>query len=292
MDFNAILQMSGIAPETCAVMLHAPVETAEKRALSAPVEDDPELFRCYQDNHPRNAEATLMRRPVAASFVVEAGDDARFAGLFRVAGYQFVSAPMLDADPTRKALQQRFRGADYVTLHGREGGRRIFDLVPDDRLSALRGRLVVRRTPGRAYMRLAENNCLEVVEIARQARFAPPAPDWTGFILTAEEVRTLPRSWVARLQEWRGIYLIMDIQDNARYVGAAYGADNLAGRWRQHVAGDAGITAELADRNPATFRFSILELMAPTAPADTVIGAENRWKELLGTRYPGGLNRN
>jgi GIY-YIG catalytic domain len=291
MEFNDLLRLVGVDPAETAVMLHAPAETALRRGLLALAYEEPALFEAYQDNHPKNAEATLSRRRHAASFVMEEGDNARFVGLYANQDGAFRSAADLDADPVRRQLQERFRKSGFVERAGETSGRVVFVLKPADGLSDLPGRLVVRRTPGRAYMRLAENNCLEIIEISRVPQFSPPAPDWRDFIVTGTEVRVLPQSWRARLREWRGIYLIIDPKDGARYVGSAYGAENLLGRWTAHVAGDAGVTVDLKGRNPEGFRFSILELLAPTSESGDVFQAETRWKLTLGTR-DWGLNRN
>lgn len=291
MEFNDLLRLAAIDPKTCAVMLHAPSDPALRRGLLAVAQDDPPLFEVYQDNHPKGPEATLKNRSHAASFVVEDGESARFVGLYSNSGWTYQSAAELDTDPVRRELQQRFRGKGFIELAGADSGRNVFALKRLAALADLSGRLVVRRTPGRAYMRLAERNVLDVIEIARHARFVPPAPDWRDFIVSGAELRVLPKPWCARLQEWRGIYLIIDEKDGARYVGAAYGAENLLGRWRAHVAGESGVTVDLAGRDPARFRFSILELLAPVAESADVIAAENRWKQTLGTRN-WGLNRN
>lgn len=291
MEFNDLLRLVGVEPAQTAVMLHAPAETALRRGLLALAYEEPELFEAYQDNHPSNAEATMKRRSIAASFVMEEGDNARFVGLYLNRGWTFKSSADLDAQPVRRQLEARFERRAFVDRVGDDAGRAVFDLVPMESLSDLRGRLVVRRTPGRAYMRLAEKNRLEVVEISRVPQFAPPAPDWKDFIVTGAEARLLPLSWRARLREWRGVYLIIDPKDGARYVGSAYGADNLLGRWSAHVAGDAGVTVDLKGRNPEGFRFSILELLAPTSESGDVFQAETRWKQTLGTR-DWGLNRN
>ena len=274
-------------------MLHTPVVKEQQRILMTLVEEAPTLFEAYQDNHPRNAETTLKSRKIAASFVVGERGESRFAGLYEVAGWTFRSAEELDADPDRHEVMKRFRSESYTARAKRTGrpGREVFDLRPLPKLGELRGRLVVARPAGRAYMRLAENCLLPVVQVDREARFVPSAPGWDEFIVTGTEIRGLPLSWAARLREWRGVYLIVDQSDGARYVGSAYGEVNLLGRWSIHVAGDLGVTAELVNRDPAGFRFSILELVAPTAPPDVVTKLEASWKQRLDTRA-WGLNRN
>ncbi len=108
-----------------------------------------------------------------------------------------------------------------------------------------------------------------------------PSPH--ALTLRAPELAVLPPSWQAELSRWRGIYLITVEGEGARYVGAAYGEHNMLGRWRAHVAGEMGVTKELSLRNSETFRFSILELLAPDATMDEVIACERCWMDRLHT---------
>ena len=140
-------------------------------------------------------------------------------------------------------------------------------------------------------MQPAEVCNLPSLGVEREARFSPPAPNWDSFIVSGLEIMVHPVDWQASLQEWRGVYQILDRVDGARYVGSAYGEANLPGRWVGHVGGDAGITVELAKRDPVRFQFSIHELVAPTASSETVIALEQSWKPRLDT-IEHGLNRN
>lgn len=293
MEFNTLLTLSGFDPRQVAVMLHTPVQTHEKNALMAMVDDYPDLFEAYQDNHPPGPEATLKHRELAASFVVGADSEAIFVGLYRIAGWRHLTAVELDADPRRRAVNERYRGRSFADLAAESGrdGRAVFDLVPLPELADLKGRLIVRRTSGRAYMRLAENAALTILEIKRDRRFSAPPPDWRDFVVTTAELRVLPRDHAARLEGWRGVYLITDEKDGARYVGSAYGVENLLGRWIAHVAKEMGVTAELGLRDTSSFRFSILQLLLHDAGAEEVIAAENSWKDRLHTRK-WGLNKN
>lgn len=293
MEFNALLTLSGFDPRDVAVMLHTPVQSHEKHALMALVDDYPDLFEAYQDNHPPGPEATLKRRKLAASFVVGTNSEASFVGMYRIAGWRDLSALELDANTRRRALNERYRGRSFSQLAAESGrdGRAVFDLVPLPELSDLKGRLVVQRTPGRAYMRLAENTKLTVLEIKRDPRFSPPPPDWRDFVVSTDDLRVLPRDHAARLAGWRGVYLITDERDGARYVGSAYGVENLLGRWRAHVAKDKGVTAELGQRDTSSFRFSILQLLLHDADATDVQAMEANWKTRLHTRS-WGLNKN
>ena len=83
------------------------------------------------------------------------------------------------------------------------------------------------------------------------------------------------------------------MRDGARYVGKADGEDNLLGRWRAYGATGHGGNARLRGRDPASFRFTILELVSPTAAPDVTMALEASWKRRLHTRDSRfGLNAN
>lgn len=295
MEFNDLLQGAGYDLRDVAVMLHQPSMAGQRGVLLSLVNDYPHLFEVYQDTHPKGPEATLKARKFAASFVVNDQGAARFVGMYRVRGWEIRPYSDLAKDPLRRELAQRISGEGISFWDLREGdGHCVFDLdlLPD--FATLKGRLIVPRPAGRAYVRLAENCHLPITRIEETARFIPPLPPWDALVLTAQDMRALPRDWADRLAQWRGIYHIVDTSDGARYVGAAYGEENILGRWRAHVQGDSGVTVELAKRDPSHFRFAILDLLAPNAAIEDVVAREGLWKDRLATRAPhiGGLNRN
>lgn len=292
MEFSDLLRGAALDVREVAIMLHQPSVTGQRAALSALVDDAPALFELYQDNHPKGPEATLKSRKVAASFVVNDKGEGRFVGLYRINGWTQRSFADLAADPQRQALAARISGEGINAFEDQQGaGRAVFDLSLMAEFAALKGRLVVPRPAGRAYVRLAENCALPIKRIDEAARFIPPMPNWNALVLNASEIRTLPASWADRLSQWRGVYHILDTTDGARYVGSAYGEANLLGRWREHVRHEQGVTKELSKRDPKSFVFSILELLAPNAASDDVLLLEGSWKERLGTRV-WGMNAN
>ncbi len=128
--------------------------------------------------------------------------------------------------------------------------------------------------------------------LQRRTRMALAEDDRRSFELYQDNhPRTAEATWKARLKQWRGIYLITDQANGERYAGAAYGETNLLGRWQAHPASRSGITVELAQRSPKTCRFSIRELVSPTATTDPVPKLETSWKHRLHRRV-WGLNRN
>lgn len=292
MEFGSLLIAAGFDLRDVAIMLHQPSVTRQRGALISLVNDAPELFELYQDNHPKGPEATLKARKFAASFVVNDSGEARFVGLYQICGWELRSIENLAAEPLRIELGKRIVGEWASTFDsGKDQSRAVFKLEVMKEFSSLKGRLVVPRPAGRAYVRLAEKCPLPIKRIDETAQFIPPLPNWNAIVLSAHDVLAMPYAWADKISQWRGVYHILDASDGQRYVGSAYGEENLLGRWRAHVKGEWGVTKELSKRSPSNFVFSILELLAPNAAAEDVITLEGTWKERLGTRK-WGLNHN
>lgn len=292
LTFNDLLGLNGVAAEDVTLILHVTTQQPLRDMLPHLAANRRDLFDAYQAVHSDMATATLRNRPLMASFVPLASDRLLFEGLYRIGAAEVLPTQLIYADPAYAELESVWGAID--TASGQNIAARSeqvrFALVPDDRLEALRGRIVIARPAGRAYARVADRTRVDVRAVLDEPAFDPPPPDWREMVIDAPFLRVLPARWAERLSQWRGVYLIVDQADGARYVGSAYGADNLLGRWRTHVAGDKGVTVELALRDPAGFRFSVLELVAPAAVAAEVIRIEQGWKERLHTlRF--GLNR-
>lgn len=292
MRFNLLLREAGLDPASTAIILHTPKPPRLRMWLPYIAAERHDLFEAYQSVHSPGVEATLANRTHAASFVRLADGTQCLAGVYRIASSDNRATREIYADPRFAELETHFGATDTAPQHNiqRAPTQRLFVLERMDALSGLRGRLRISMPPGRTYIRIAANLDPEVIEITRVPHLVPAPPEWDSFVVTGAELRVLPDGWAARLREWRGVYMILDETDGSRYVGSAYGMDNLLGRWRAHVAGDQGVTVELRRRDPSRFRFSILELVAPTAAADEAIRCESNWKLRLHTlEY--GLNR-
>ena len=145
--------------------------------------------------------------------------------------------------------------------------------------------------PDISYARWAHKNDFRIKAILEESVFDKGMPAWGELQLTWNDIRVLPKSWVKKLEDWRGVYFILDGADGKGYVGAAYGHENLYGRWSNYAARGDGGNKRLRQRAPDKFLFSILELVSPTAEKDDVIQRENSWKSRLHTREY-GLNAN
>lgn len=85
-----------------------------------------------------------------------------------------------------------------------------------------------------------------------------------------------------------------------RYVGSAYSADGLWGRWSQYALTGHGGKVELRALvdDPSleyvrrNFRFALLEHRASHTSDEAIQGREAYWKRILMTRGESGVNRN
>lgn len=292
--FNDLLEKAGIPPDQANVMLHAPSEPSLRRVLPALVQTRRKAVETYQASHNAPATRALKKgRPYVASFVrtdsakAAGASKMMFMGIYENCGWTDRRMEEIWADPEVQFLRETFGIAYGEDLDLADGRWAWFDLRLSDKLSDIQGRLLISARLTQNYVRLAENLEAPVLGILEQGMFDAPLPNWRELVLNAATLRALSPGWAARLAEWRGVYLIVDEADGERYVGSAYGKENLLGRWRAHVAGERGVTAKLRERNPARFRFSILERVSPDELPEDVIGREMTWIERLDTRRYG-----
>lgn len=243
MKLRDIFLGHGLALSEIAVLFHVSDKPKLQKALPTLADEEPELFDAFQNQHGPNVEATLRKRRLMVAFVNIGANDYAFAGLFEMMGSKYQTMAELDANPKRKVLRQRYDDISFVQhgiITGR-AGRLVFELAPRHEMADLIGRLIVRKPlANRNYRFLAENLDCPILEIARDRQMTPPPPEWRDFVVAAHELHNLPKRHAARLEGWRGVYLITDEKDGGRYVGSAYGAANLLGRWRAHVARGKG----------------------------------------------------
>ncbi len=235
--------------------------------------------------HSDQAGAALKNRPYVAVFVPLQERSFLFEGLYAVVDWQLRSTREIYADPAYDEIANSFGDMESASSRNiaRRGAQEVFDLRLQDEMAGLRGRIVVRSPGGRNYLRVASTTPLAIIEVSEDHQLVAPPPDWRDLIVSGSFLRAIPSPWADLLRQWRGIYLITDQSDGARYVGSAYGEQNLLGRWQTHVAGSRGVTARLAQRDPRNFQFSILERVSPDAPIEKVVMLEHTWMRRLDT---------
>jgi hypothetical protein len=180
-------------------------------------------------------------------------------------------------------------------MRGFQGDRESilwFDLAPTAFYQDWKGRLIVAwPPPERSWWRWADRNRIGVSTIHEQSILDAAMPPWDELGFTWDELKVLPSKWKAALSQRRGIYFIFDESDGRGYVGSAYGTENILGRWLSYAASGHGGNKELRKRNPASFRFSILQRVSPDMESAEIIRLESSWKDRLHTR-DFGMNEN
>jgi GIY-YIG catalytic domain len=294
MNFNNLLASQEIDPERVLVLRHRPNESALRKVLPWLAVEKPDVFNAYQQTQGDRVERAMQgmtNRGYVASFIGHEPGRAVFIGLYAIGG----SRPL-----TRKQFWE-VPGYQELKTFGMRGfaderpGAQVlwFDLTLMGFYTAWKGKLIIG-WPGleRAWWRRGHLNSFPIMAILEDSALDAALPEWDAIEFTWEELQVLPSRLKYKLREWRGVYFIFDISDNQGYVGSAYGEDNLLGRWVNYAERGHGGNTLLRHREPRNFRFSILQLVSPTMPANEVIQLESSWKRRLHTRQPHGLNDN
>lgn len=285
MTFNDILASAGISPDQVNIMLHSPRAREFAKVLPTLVHTRRAALDQYQSTHSAPAENALKKgRPFVAVFVKIGDKRLVFAGIYANNGWQNQTVSAILSKPEAQFLSQTY-GIYHEEAEGDPERRyAVFDLVLTQTLKDLVGRLIIGTELTQTYVRLAEKFEANILAIQEQGVAETPPPHWRDITVTAAFLAAIPQGWANMLSQWRGIYLIVDGTDGARYVGSAYGDDtNLLGRWKAHVAGEVGVTAKLKARKSHNFRFAILERVSPDMPAAEVIAMEHTWMKRLQT---------
>jgi len=95
-------------------------------------------------------------------------------------------------------------------------------------------------------------------------------------------------SWKTALENQKGVYLITDESNGKMYIGSAYGAHMILGRWKSYIKTGHGGNKELKtldfDHIMSHFRYSILDIYKSTTTDEVIIKRESWWKNTLLTR--------
>lgn len=291
MQLNDLLSLKAIDPRRVLVLRHRPQEPGLNRVLPWLAAEKPELFNAYQQTQGARLEKAMAGAEYVASFIGRTAGAAHFVGLYKVGQSRPLTREQywqIPAYVEMKAYGMRGFG-DQETRHE----ILWFTLEPTGFYSHWQGKLVVAwPPPERSWWRRAHKNEMEVLAILQESAFVSGMPPWDQLCVTWEELQVMPTPWRSALAQWRAIYYILDTSDGKGYVGSAYGAENLLGRWLQYAARGHGGNVLLRERTPAHLRFSILQRLSPDMDSTDVIRLEATWKERLRTRAPFGLNDN
>jgi hypothetical protein len=288
---NALLEQSGVDPNSVLVMRHRPWETSLNLVFDSIASEHSQLFDCYQSSHGPRTEAALKKAKYLASFIRHETGTALFIGLYSVDGFCMKTAEEIQSRPLHRELVAMGMSGDFSAQ--RSDQIADFALTRTQWAGDWSQRLIVK-WPGadRAWYQWAGRNRFEIVALAAEPVLGKAPPPWHEMCPNWAELKVLPKQWRDALRHWRGIYLITDLSDGSQYVGAAYGNENLLQRWVNYAETGHGGNKHLRLRNPETFQFAILELVSPTASPEEVIELERSWKARLASRWPNGLNDN
>lgn len=287
-DLNDLLIKEGIDPSRVFVVRHRPSAKELREVLPWLAAEDEGAYNAYQSQHGSRVEAALIKATHLVSCIGCEPGKAMFVGFYAVNGFKKITKEAFWAKPNNKRL------AKYGT-HGPGDRSEVlwFDLRLSEKFYSLSGRLILQ-WPGieRSWWRWAAKNTFAVDAICEESRLVQSLPEWESLILDWQKLQVLPASWRQALSQWRGIYYIFDKVAGMGYVGAAYGTQNILGRWLNYAATGHGGNRLLRARDSENFVFSILQRVSPDMYADEIVAIENSWKERLHTRAPMGLNDN
>jgi hypothetical protein len=106
------------------------------------------------------------------------------------------------------------------------------------------------------------------------------------------DVEDAHRDWRSALTAVGGVYLILAEKSGHQYVGSAYGATGIWGRWHQYAKSGHGGNVKLRklmndSDYPKNFRFSVLQILPRTMAKNEIIHRETLYKHKLGSRATG-----
>ena len=241
-----------------------------------------EVYQAYQ------ARPLFHKSKHVVVLTGEAGTQARFYGVYEVAGWRGATSkePITDSDWEEEWREQCEFFYELNRLPG---------------FGHLEGRVVVDWGRGAlAWCQKVRNK--SVLEVKRPGRILPPFSDYLEFSISYQELQALfddeaaHPEWRSQLSAVAGVYLILAETTGELYVGSAVGTEGIWGRWRDYARNGHGGNKSLkglveSDDYPKAFRFSILQIVPKSMSQEDVIQCETSFKAKLGSRAH-GLNLN
>ena len=296
MNLNDLLLGNNIDPKHVLVFRHRPPEPDLNKVLPWLAAERPEMFNAYQQTQREKLEKTMQKMMgygYVASFIGHNPGQALFVGLYSIVSSKPLTHKEFWKVPAFIEMREKFGLRWWHTREPIRTSVLWFNLELTDFYAHWKGKLIVGwAPPERSWWRRAHRNEIPVTAVLEDNAFNSAMPKWDDKSLTWDELGVLPARWKSVLSQWRGIYYIFDISVNKGYVGSAYGANNILGRWENYAKSGHGGNRLLKKRNARNFHFTILQRVSPDMDVGDVIRLEATWKKRLHTRDPHGLNDN
>lgn len=288
LTLNTLLASLGLPPELTLVVRQSPREPALRRVLPWIASERPDLYRAYHQVQWPATERALAKAERLVSFIGHESGKAVLVAAYSVGA----SLPLSREAYWKLPEHMELAGYGMAGPDEQRADMQRFDLAPLPQFEDYVGRLVIDwPPPARSWNRWADRQALPIYAIVEESLLARSMPPWEQLVLSTGDLTLLPQAWAAALSQWRGIYLVFDTERQAGYVGAAYGRENILGRWRDYATDGHGGNKQLTTSNPTALRFSILQRTSPDMAPDDVQRLEAAWKHRLHTREH-GLNAN
>lgn len=222
-------------------------------------------------------------------FISDSGTFAKLHSVYRVCG----SVPDTE--------DQIPNGLPACEAKGYQGQGAFYHLEPLDLLREYEGKLIIDW--GTSVRMWYQKGSTEKPIISLQPDEKKVFSGFEDLILTYDQLKEIVEhpliyeAWHTALSSVYAIYLIVDMENGRQYVGSAYGADGLLGRWSCYVRTYHGhnklmkkVICDYPERYHH-FQFSILQILPKTLMPEEVIEIETRFKrKLLSNKF--GMNDN
>jgi hypothetical protein len=224
------------------------------------------------------------------SFIADGGSRSIFYGVYKVGKASFGEYEQLAS----QKLQYYDPGIGKSRFKYDLECNRLFDDL-SQRLIIDWGKAAI------SWHQWAEND-KQVIEILPKGHLKE-FPGFLDFILDFNDLKIMINNpepnklWHQMLESVNAIYLITDQITGQQYVGSAYGAGGLLGRWKNYAnTGHGGnkLLVELLSNDAEyarNFTFTVLRTLPKTLTDQEVIAKEKLYKDKLGSRVF-GLNSN
>jgi hypothetical protein len=233
MNLNDLLRGKDIEPKHVLVLRHRPQEPEMRRVLPWLAAERHDLFNAYQQTQREKRERmlnALVGSGFVASFIGHEPGKALFVGLYSIAAAKPLTYEKFWQVPAYREIKAF--GLKGWTHQQKRKSVLWFDLILNSFYDHWKGKLVISwPPPERVWCRRAHRNDFRILAVLEDSALDAAMPEWNAINFSWEELAVLPARWKSALSQWRGIYYIFDLSDGKGYVGAAYGSDNLFGRW-------------------------------------------------------------